>query len=46
MNKPKIVWLNLSVFLITFLVAAIGVPYRAITHGFDSTEIIVDEEKV
>ncbi|MFT5298924.1 MAG: stearoyl-CoA desaturase (delta-9 desaturase) [Colwellia sp.] len=41
MNKPKIVWLNLSVFLITFLVAAIGVPYRALTHGFDTTELVV-----
>jgi len=41
MNKPKIVWLNLAVFLMTFLVAAIGIPYRAMTHGFDTTEIVV-----
>lgn len=39
MNKPPIIWLNVSVFIITFLVAAIAVPYRAMTHGFDSTEI-------
>jgi stearoyl-CoA desaturase (delta-9 desaturase) len=39
MNKPKIVWLNLMVFLITFLIAVIAVPYRALTHGFDSAEI-------
>lgn len=40
MNKPRILWLNVSVFVITFLVAAIGVPYRALTVGFDSFEII------
>jgi stearoyl-CoA desaturase (delta-9 desaturase) len=40
MNKPPIIWLNVFVFIITFLVAAIAVPYRAITHGFDSAEII------
>ncbi|GHF00052.1 fatty acid desaturase [Thalassotalea profundi] len=39
MNKPKIIWLNVSVFVITFLFAAIAVPYRAITHGFDGAEI-------
>jgi len=38
-KKPRIIWLNVSVFLITFLIAAIAVPYRAITHGFDSAEI-------
>ncbi|WP_206486438.1 fatty acid desaturase [Thalassotalea sp. G2M2-11] len=41
MNKPNIIWLNVSVFLITFLFAAVAVPYRAITHGFDSAEIIM-----
>lgn len=41
MNKPRLIWLNVLVFLITFLFAAIAVPYRAITHGFDSTEIIM-----
>jgi len=41
MKKPKIIWLNVSVFLITFLIAAIAVPYRAFTHGFDSAEIIM-----
>ena len=40
MTKPRILWLNLSVFIITFAVAAIAVPYRAITHGFETTEII------
>ena len=39
MNKPKLIWLNIAVFAITFLVAAIAVPYRAFTHGFDATEI-------
>ncbi len=41
MNKPKIIWLNLSIFLTTFLIAIIAVPYRAFTHGFDNTEILV-----
>lgn len=40
MNKPKILWLNVSVFIITFAVAAIAVPYRAITHGFETNELI------
>ena len=40
MTKPRVLWLNVFVFLITFLFAAIAVPYRAITHGFDSAEII------
>jgi len=39
MNKPRIIWLNVSVFMITFLFAAIAVPYRAYTHGFDAMEI-------
>ena len=39
MNKPPIIWLNVFVFSITFLFAAIAVPYRAFTHGFDATEI-------
>ena len=39
MNKPPIIWLNVLVFLVTFLFAAIAVPYRALTHGFDGAEI-------
>ena len=41
MKKPPIIWLNVSVFLITFLFAAVAVPYRAYTHGFDSAEIVM-----
>ena len=41
MKKPPIIWLNVFVFSITFLFAAIAVPYRAFTHGFDATEITV-----
>lgn len=40
MKKPAIIWLNVSVFLITFLVAALAVPYRAITVGFDLSEML------
>jgi stearoyl-CoA desaturase (delta-9 desaturase) len=36
MNKPRIIWLNVSVFAITFLIAAVGVPYWAINHGFST----------
>lgn len=39
MKRPPIIWLNVSVFLITFLFAAVAVPYRALTHGFDAAEI-------
>ena len=41
MNKPKIIWLNVAVFLITFLFAVVIVPYHAITHGFDNAEILM-----
>ncbi|GLX83120.1 acyl-CoA desaturase [Thalassotalea eurytherma] len=41
MNKPKIIWLNVIIFLITFLIAAVAVPYRAFTHGFDTAEIVM-----
>lgn len=40
MNKPAIIWRNVIVFVVTFLVAIIAVPYRAFTYGFDSTEMI------
>lgn len=39
-EKPPILWLNLSVFAITFLVAAIGVPWYGFTQGF-STGLMV-----
>ena len=32
--KPPLIWLNILVFSITFLVAAIGVPWYAISVGF------------
>lgn len=38
-NKPPIIWLNVSVFLITFAVAAIGTPLWAYYHGFDWAQI-------
>jgi len=39
MKKPAIIWLNVALFSITFLVAFIAVPYRAFTQGFDQVEI-------
>ncbi|AMG29120.1 acyl-CoA desaturase [Grimontia hollisae] len=38
-NKPPIIWLNVSVFVITFAVAAIGTPLWAYYHGFDGAQI-------
>lgn len=40
MKKPAIIWLNVIVFAVTFIVAAVVVPYRAYTVGFDSSEIV------
>ncbi len=40
MKKPAIIWLNVIVFVVTFLVAIIGVPYWAYTHGFSTSLII------
>ncbi|WP_341502788.1 fatty acid desaturase [Gallaecimonas sp. GXIMD4217] len=40
MKKPAILWVNTLFFLVTFLVAAIGVPYWALSHGF-STGLLV-----
>ncbi|MBL7003679.1 MAG: fatty acid desaturase [Gammaproteobacteria bacterium] len=40
-QKPNLIWLNVLVFLITFLVAAIGVPFYAYVEGFDSLTIAV-----
>lgn len=34
MKKPPIIWLNASLFTITFLVAAIGVPWYVWVNGF------------
>lgn len=39
-GKPAIIWLNVLVFLITFLVAAIGVPLYGYFSGFSISLII------
>ena len=39
-KKPPIIWLNVLVFLITFLVAVIGVPLYAYYNGFSLSIII------
>jgi len=38
-NKPSLIWLNVIVFTVTGLIALFGVPYYAITHGFDGWQI-------
>jgi stearoyl-CoA desaturase (delta-9 desaturase) len=40
MNKPPIIWTNVLIFSVTFLIAALAVPYYAITVGFSWLEII------
>lgn len=40
MKKPPILKLNVFFFIFTFMVAAIAVPYRAFTTGFDMAEIL------
>ena len=35
--KPPVLWLPLSVFVLSFLVAAIGVPWYGWTHGFSAS---------
>lgn len=32
MNKPAIIWPKVIVFVVTFLVAVVAVPYRAFTY--------------
>ncbi len=39
-KKPSIIWLNLLVFSITFVVAAIGVPLYAYIEGFETSTIV------
>lgn len=39
-KKPQVIWLNVLVFLITFLIALIGVPLYAYFEGFDVATII------
>lgn len=38
-HKPKLIWLNVSVFTITGLLTLIGVPVYALTIGFDGWQV-------
>ncbi len=38
-KKAKFIWLNVIVFALTTLVTLVGVPYYAVTHGFDGWQI-------
>ena len=33
-SKPPLLWLQTILFSVTFLIAAIGVPWYGLTHGF------------
>jgi len=39
-KQPKLIWLNVLVFTITFLVAIIGVPLYAYFEGYDTATIV------
>ncbi len=39
MQKPKLIWLNITVFTLTALVTLLVVPLYAYTHGFDGWQI-------
>ena len=39
-EKPAIIWLNLLVFLLTFLIAVIGLPFYSYFYDFDAATII------
>jgi len=39
MTKPKLLWLNITVFTLTGLITLVGVPAYALTHGFDIWQI-------
>jgi Delta-9 acyl-phospholipid desaturase (EC 1.14.19.-) len=38
-QKPRLIWLNISVFTLTFFIAVIGTPLWAWHHGFDWIQI-------
>jgi stearoyl-CoA desaturase (delta-9 desaturase) len=40
MKKPRLIFTNILVFVITGLIAFLAVPYVAFTQGFDTVEII------
>ncbi len=38
MKKPPLIWLNTTIFITTFTVALVLVPWRGLAHGFENTE--------
>lgn len=40
MKKPRIIITNVLVFVVTGLITLVGVPFWALSYGFDTTEII------
>lgn len=41
MSKAPILWTNVVFFSTTALITVVGVPWYALTHGFDSTQVIM-----
>ena len=39
MKNPPLLWLNITIFVLTGLITLLGVPAYAITHGFDGWQI-------
>ncbi|SHI20534.1 acyl-CoA desaturase [Ferrimonas marina] len=40
-KKPPILWLNLAIFISTFAVAVIGVPWYGLQHGFSTASMVI-----
>ncbi len=40
MQKPALIWLNVSVFSITALITLVVVPLYAVIHGFDGWQVL------
>lgn len=41
MKKPPLIWSNVLFFSSTALVTLVGVPWYAMTHGFDTAQIVM-----
>ncbi len=40
-ENPPIIWLNVAVFALTFIIAVVGTPLWAIYHGFDWIQLLM-----
>ncbi len=40
MNKPPLIWLNVLIFSLTFIVAVTVVPWYGVVYGYDTFEVV------